>query len=121
MKSLIRRWDSICQRCGLCCHEKHYTSLWSKRPPDCAPSASKRFFVDLTDPCPFLGEDNGCTIYPQRFKIYPYCKRLTPFHALFCGYLPADCAYVQRLRFWRPLLKKLRKGWQKRKKLPPTG
>ena len=113
MIRLIRWWDGICDRCGLCCYEKHYTRYWGGIPPGGRRAVSSRFFIDTEDPCRYLGADRRCTIYHRRFKINSQCVRLTPFHALFCGYLPENCAYVKRFRFWR--------RWKGGKLLPRGG
>ena len=113
MASLSVRWDRICSRCGLCCYEKHYTAFWGGIPPEGVRTVSPRFFINTSEPCSYLKGGRHCTIYSRRFKIYPCCKRLTIFHALFCGYLPAECAYVKRFRFWR--------RWKRRNLLPKGG
>ncbi|MBI9103358.1 MAG: YkgJ family cysteine cluster protein [Spirochaetales bacterium] len=99
--NIWKRWDNICLRCGLCCYEKHHTY---RRPGHnrTAPSVSPRFYVDLTEPCPFLDEDSKlCMAYEERFKVCSDCGRLTLIHAVFAGYLPADCGYVRKFQKWR--------------------
>jgi uncharacterized cysteine cluster protein YcgN (CxxCxxCC family) len=89
-------WEALCQRCGLCCYEKRYTR--------------GGMVVDLRLPCRYLDEKSRqCSVYERRFVACPECRRMTVFHALFCGYLPASCGYVRRFRKWRrssnPLLR----------------
>jgi len=98
---MSRYWDSICRRCGLCCFEKHHT--FRKSPGGkTVPSASDRFYIDLDEPCAFLDTKSRlCSVYENRFKVCRDCGRLTVFHALFAGYLPRDCAYVEKFQKWR--------------------
>lgn len=81
-----KRWDSYCNRCGICCYEKK----WDHR---------GRMYIDFNTPCPFLDkEKNICTVFPRRFSLCADCSRVTLFHALFASYLPPSCGYVKRFR-----------------------
>jgi uncharacterized cysteine cluster protein YcgN (CxxCxxCC family) len=72
-------WDSICRRCGRCCHEKidfegriYYTAI----------------------PCQFLDTQTKlCRVYAERDRQRPGCVRLTDA-TLAKGFLPSDCPYV---------------------------
>jgi uncharacterized cysteine cluster protein YcgN (CxxCxxCC family) len=83
-----QRWEAVCTQCGLCCYQKEW-----------------RFGKIVTNyraPCRFLDESSRlCTIYERRFRECAECRRMTIFHALFVSYLPAECGYVRRFRFWR--------------------
>jgi len=84
----VTRWDELCKRCGLCCYEKRWTR--------------GGYVVDLSAPCPYLdAKSKLCTVYANRFRICPQCRKLTIFHALFTTYLPASCGYAERFRIWR--------------------
>jgi uncharacterized cysteine cluster protein YcgN (CxxCxxCC family) len=84
------RWESLCTRCGQCCHVRRLT-----------PSG---LYVDTTAPCRFLDRSTRlCTVYPDRFRLCADCKKLTLAHALFSPYLPDTCGYVQKYRVSRIL------------------
>jgi uncharacterized cysteine cluster protein YcgN (CxxCxxCC family) len=94
-----RAWDRICLRCGLCCYEKHHTFV-RRRGKNIFPAVSPRYYIALDEPCPHLDcEKKLCRIYPDRLRQCRDCGRLTIFHALFAGYLPARCGYVKKFRF----------------------
>mgnify|MGYP007042373913 CR=1 FL=1 len=83
-----QRWEQLCRRCGICCYEKHYTT--------------RGLSIDFRAPCRYLDEKSRlCTVYEQRFRLCPECRRMTIFQALFSLYLPASCGYVQKFRIWR--------------------
>lgn len=91
-----KRWDSYCNRCGICCYEKK----WDHR---------GRMYIEYNAPCRFLDEEKKiCTVFPRRFSLCADCSRVTIFHALFASYLPPSCGYVKRFRklrlFSRPSL-----------------
>ena len=78
-------WDAICSRCGLCCYQKRYRH--------------GRLLIDLSSPCTFLDtETNRCTVYDDRFRACPDCKKVTLYHALFSSFMPKTCAYVKKYR-----------------------
>ena len=89
------KWEDICRRCTLCCHERTVY-------PD-------RMEVSLSSPCPFLSTDTGlCRVYDHRFSACPECSKVTFFTAAFGSSLPSSCAYVEwarrhHLRFGRDL------------------
>ena len=78
----MRKWEDICNKCGLCCHQKVV--------------AEDFLLLDLAETCEFLDkETNLCTIYKDRVKKCKDCKKVTPFMAAFSPVLPATCAYVK--------------------------
>lgn len=103
-KKLKNSWDSICLGCGQCCCEKVPARLIKKkarRIPGVV-SVNNKFYIDYSRPCSFLDIETGdCLVYNQRFKVCKNCVPMTIFHALFADYLPDDCAYVRKFRFWR--------------------
>jgi len=72
-------WDSICGKCGRCCHEK----------------IDFEGIIYYTDqPCEFLDlATKSCRVYAERDSRRPGCIRLTP-ESVKKGFLPADCPYV---------------------------
>ena len=81
-------WDDICTRCGACCYRRE--------------REAGELVVKKDQPCRFLDTDsNLCTVYTSRFKECAECRQVTLFHALFSRYLPDDCGYVDKFRFWR--------------------
>ena len=93
-RKLASRWESHCHLCGVCCYEKvrRHDGSW---------------ILDLSRPCPWLDERTKlCRIYERRLKVYPRCRRVTIFVALFAAYLPPSCGYVRRFRpRWFPKAK----------------
>ncbi len=76
------KWEDICSRCGLCCHEKVIF-----------PEA---LVIDLSAPCEFYDEkSHSCTVYEHRFESCSRCEKVTPFMAAFGSSLPESCAYVK--------------------------
>ena len=81
----ILDWDSICKKCGICCHDRD--------------KKKGRLIVNYDMPCEYIDvESNTCIIYKNRFKICRECKKVTIIHALFSRYLPKTCGYVMRFR-----------------------
>lgn len=78
----MKYWESICTRCGLCCHSK-------------VKIGKRLWYLDLGSKCAFLSEDSTCSVYPQRFRLCPECRKLTLLRALTAEWLPPQCAYVQ--------------------------
>ncbi|WP_154651738.1 CxxCxxCC domain-containing protein [Sediminispirochaeta bajacaliforniensis] len=77
-----RRWDSLCRQCGACCYEKAYVK--------------GILYVYHDRPCVYLNEENGrCKVYHERFRRMEGCNKMTIFHAMFSGWLPASCGYVE--------------------------
>jgi len=84
-ESKQRRWDEICNRCGLCCYQKEYRS--------------GRMTINTDRPCAYLvGETGLCMVYETRFKVCRDCRKVTLSRAMFSSLLPAECAYVKRYR-----------------------
>jgi len=82
-------WEGICDHCGLCCYEKDYY-------PD------GTLMTLFQSPCEYLTEENmTCRIYEDRFKVCDQCKKMTLFRALFASYVPEECAYYKKFRFWK--------------------
>lgn len=74
------RWDSLCNRCGLCCFEK----LEDER---------GTIFYTQT-PCRYLDvTTRRCKIFERRFEINPSCIKLTPELVRTLHWLPNDCGY----------------------------
>ncbi|WP_283169606.1 hypothetical protein [Curtanaerobium respiraculi] len=87
--SVRTRWEDICDRCTLCCHER-----------DVDPDGN--VMVDWCAPCEFLDEEaRACTVYDRRLDACDRCRKVGLRSALFDGHLPPSCAYV---RMFRPLL-----------------
>ena len=81
-------WEKICNNCGKCCYEKEFNG--------------DIIFVNINTTCENLELcSNRCNIYMDRFKLNKDCRKVTIFTALFNPYLPGDCGYVQKFRFWR--------------------
>ncbi|MBI9109078.1 MAG: YkgJ family cysteine cluster protein [Spirochaetales bacterium] len=103
MESVKKWWDSICLECGQCCCEKYpykRTKKETRRIPGSL-SVNRRFFIDFTRPCSYLDIEEGrCMVYENRFTVFNICIPMTIFHALFADYLPPDCGYVKKFRFW---------------------
>ncbi len=75
------KWEDICTRCGLCCHEKviHPDAL----------------VIDTSQPCAFYDEEtHSCTVYSERFAKCPRCEKVTPLMAAFGRSLPESCGYI---------------------------
>ncbi|MDC7126875.1 MAG: YkgJ family cysteine cluster protein [Spirochaetales bacterium] len=97
-------WESICLGCGQCCCEKIPVKLLrkSKRRRAGNLAVNRRYVIDFSSPCCYLDIERGdCLIYEQRFKVCKSCVPMTIFHAFFADYLPPDCGYVKKFRFWR--------------------
>lgn len=79
------KWEDICSRCGLCCHEK---TIY----PDALEIA-------LDAPCEFYDEEtHSCRVYKSRFSRCSRCEKVTPFKAAFSRSLPDTCAYAEWAR-----------------------
>lgn len=73
-------WEDICNQCGKCCFHL---------------SEEGR---STTEHCKYLGEDNQCTVYSERFEICSTCAQLTKANVgayKLTGFLPKDCAYLK--------------------------
>ena len=83
---MMKNWESHCHRCGLCCYEK-------------IRQADGSWILDMSNPCPWLDENTMlCKVYKRRLIVYPRCRRITIWRALFARYLPPSCGYVRNLR-----------------------
>jgi uncharacterized cysteine cluster protein YcgN (CxxCxxCC family) len=80
------RWEALCLRCGKCCYEKDIEGL--------------KVVTNYRRPCVHLDISTRlCTVYENRFKLCPQCRRMTLRHAMFVRWLPESCGYVRRFRF----------------------
>jgi uncharacterized cysteine cluster protein YcgN (CxxCxxCC family) len=76
-------WESLCNRCGLCCFEK----IEDER--------GNIFFTRT--PCRYLDVVTRlCRIYERRFDINPDCVKLSPDLVGSLHWLHDGCAYVER-------------------------
>ena len=88
LKDMQDHWESICNSCGQCCHERTLEHGEVR--------------IDYHRACRFLNRSTGrCNVYSRRFQVYPSCGKVTIFHAIFDPWMPPDCAYVQRFRPWK--------------------
>ncbi len=79
------RWEAICRGCGQCCYQKD--------------RRRGTVVTDWRSPCRYLEvSTRRCSVYADRFRHCPECRRMTILHALFTPWLPADCGYVRRFR-----------------------
>ena len=77
-------WESLCERCGLCCFEK-------------IEADSGTIFFTQT-PCRYLDiTTRQCKIYDRRFEIYPTCVKLTAELVREIRWLHDDCGYRKAL------------------------
>lgn len=77
-----QKWEDMCFRCGLCCHEKLIYD--------------DEIVFDLSSACEYLDtETNLCKVYDNRFKICKRCNKVNLIRAMFASYLPSTCAYVR--------------------------
>lgn len=55
----------------------------------------------MNRPCEYLDCKSGkCSVYRKRFEINSHCRKVNVYHAMFNPYLPSNCGYVRKLRFW---------------------
>ena len=74
------KWEDICSRCSLCCHEKIIDGDYL-------------IISDIT--CDYLDTVSGlCTVYEKRFEKCERCMKVNLFRACFASYLPPGCQYV---------------------------
>lgn len=74
------KWEDMCLRCGLCCHEKVVEE-------DC--------LTILDETCAFFDDESGlCKVYKERFSKCPRCLKVTVARAMTAPFLPDSCAYV---------------------------
>ncbi len=80
----LRKWESICKRCGTCCFEK------------LEDESGTIFFTRI--PCRYLDVvTRECRIYDRRFEIYPDCIQLTEELVRELHWLHDDCGYKSAL------------------------
>ena len=78
-------WESICNRCGLCCFEK-----------TCRPDGR---FETTAVACRYLDiVSRECRIYGQRLSADKTCVKLTPELVRRAEWLPPSCAYRSELQ-----------------------
>lgn len=79
------KWEDICKRCGLCCHERTVY-------PDA-------LVIFRCAPCIHFEESTSlCTVYGERFKVCKDCSKMTLFKAMFDDSIPQSCAYAEWAR-----------------------
>ncbi len=76
--------EELCTRCGLCCHFK----AWA--------SDGTVVIIHPTQACPFLGDDNLCTVYEERFEKNPYCMSREEMTTRDYS-LPDSCPYCKAI------------------------
>lgn len=78
----MRKWEDICDRCGLCCHRKALNGDF--------------LLLDIENSCEYYDEKTHlCKVYKDRFKIVKDCKKVSPLFVAFSSALPSSCAYVR--------------------------
>lgn len=78
-------WETICERCGLCCFEK------------IEDDKGTIFFTKT--PCRYLDiVSRECRVYERRFVINPECVQLTPGLVREIRWLHDDCGYRKYLK-----------------------
>jgi len=84
-----QEWESLCERCGLCCFEKFEED------------DGTIFFTQT--PCRYLDiTTRQCKIYDRRFEIYPTCVKLTAELVREIRWLHDDCGYRKALGLRNP-------------------
>ena len=74
------KWESMCHRCGKCCHAKYDLFIF--------------FLADPSYVCKYLTYENACEIYEQRLSTED-CSCISLKEAVTkTGLLPEDCAYI---------------------------
>jgi len=83
-----KRWDDLCNRCGLCCYSRSRTR-------------KGEVVVDYNRPCKFLNKTTRlCNVFKERYKRNGNCRSVNFWCALFHPYLPPTCAYVKTFRLF---------------------
>lgn len=78
---MSEKWEDICLRCGLCCHEKVVTPEF--------------LLIDSCTACEYLDTaSNSCSVYKERFSICNRCQKVGLAKAMFSPALPSTCGYV---------------------------
>ena len=73
-------WESLCHQCGKCCYAKYDLGIL--------------VIVDPEKPCKYL-DNNKCSIYHERFKVNPSCRKVISYGLFVNGILPRECGYIQ--------------------------
>ncbi|MDR2540995.1 MAG: hypothetical protein LBD11_04370 [Candidatus Peribacteria bacterium] len=74
------KWETLCKRCGKCCHIKH--------------RVGKITVIDPKLVCPHLQDDNTCDIYDHRLG--PECLSVQEvLRKGISGIIPETCGYAQ--------------------------
>lgn len=74
-------WESLCDRCGICCLEKLEDA-----------DTGEIFYTNT--PCIYYNVDAClCSVYPERFDKKGICFELTPGNLDSVCWLPETCAY----------------------------
>lgn len=90
-------WESLCDRCGICCLEKVEDE-----------NTGEIKLIGVS--CEFLEtEECRCIVYEDRKSVNPDCIVLCPDNILKLQWLPDTCAYRRiaegrKLEWWHPLL-----------------
>ena len=78
-------WESLCDRCGLCCFEK-------------IEADSGTIFFTRTS-CRYLDlVTRECRVYERRFAVNPECVKLTPELVRELPWLHDGCSYRKALK-----------------------
>ncbi len=89
-----KNWDDLCNKCGKCCYIRFVDS-------------DGVVIVNFDAPCDHLDtETHLCKIFPHRFEVCSYCRKVGLWVALTNPTLPNDCAYRQTFRPWEQKKKK---------------
>lgn len=90
------QWDSLCDKCGLCCLHKF----------EDAETAEVKFTCVK---CKYLGNDRQCKVYENRFNKVSGCLDIRTLPTFLYRWLPETCAYrrlheKRSLPAWHPLI-----------------
>ncbi len=69
--------EKMCKKCGVCCHAKL--------------KKGDTIYIFLSNPCPYVTEENKCSVYPSRHEKRPDCLNLED--AIKHEILPDCCGY----------------------------
>lgn len=82
-------WESLCNKCGKCCYEKHNFGIV--------------VIADPERPCKYL-VNNSCSIYEDRLTINPSCGEIKSYGLLVNGVLPKECGYIHIRKEYIPCI-----------------
>jgi len=77
-------WENICLQCGECCFEK-----WIDADGSVVTTRISCRYLDVVT--------RRCKVYAERLEVGEGCIQLTPEIVRSVNWLPASCAYRQRL------------------------